>query len=78
MSAPSITSQANVRAFAFDDQAQKHAAEGIGCHSVAAVRAHLPAKAQDLHRRADVMFRAGYQASGWTLRQMAWNAEGVR
>lgn len=33
-------------------------------------------RARELHQRADQMFRAGYQASGWKLREQAWRVEG--
>lgn len=31
----------------------------------------------DLHKRADVMFKAGYEQAGWALRKRAWRLEGT-
>lgn len=53
-----------------------HAAEGISCSRAAGERAHMSPRVRDLHARADTMFRGGYLASGWRLRQMAWSLEG--
>ena len=77
MTAPTITTQSACRAFAFGDQAEQHAAEGTSCSRAAGVRGPINPRARDLHARADQMFRMGFTASGWKLRDLAWRAEGL-
>lgn len=40
-------------------------------------RAKANTEAADLHKRADVMFKAGYEQAGWALRKRAWRLEGA-
>lgn len=62
MSAPSLKSQASLRAFAFGDQEQTHVAP-----SLPAIDRSRLAKLADLEQRATVMYANGYRASGDAL-----------
>lgn len=55
------------------DQEQKHSTPLVWGVEVSAKAAQ---RARELHQRADQMFRAGYQASAWKLREQAWRVEG--
>jgi hypothetical protein len=74
MTAPSITSQSACRAFAFGDQEQRLVLPDLG---LTAKPVPVNPRARDLHARADQMFRMGFEASGWKLRELAWKAQGV-
>ncbi|MFZ4551890.1 MAG: hypothetical protein ACOYNB_08705 [Aquabacterium sp.] len=79
MSSTRLNGQSLVRAFAFGDQVHLQATEGASCGVAAGVSARPgrhQSEAVELHQRADLMFKQGFTASGWALRNRAWRMEG--
>ncbi|MEK8084891.1 hypothetical protein WNB94_00610 [Aquabacterium sp. A3] len=73
--APSVEERALGIVTRMGQDPQGLGAEGIEPGPEGKRQSKRDSHAKDLHKRADLMFAAGYQASAWALRQRAWRLE---